>query len=296
MVNINAAVKKTMVSGHDGTPLAVWEMGEGPVTWVIAPGLGTPHISWKFIAERFQHDLKVVTWDPRGTYFSGTPDDLERLRVEDHTADLFAIADELGLQEFILGGWSMGVQISLEAYHRQPDRIQALVLMNGAPGHMLSTAYGVPGFEKLAINVLNLSSHFGEVLGPAFSWFISQSWSVPLMKKLQIFTSNERYFKEMAVTFRDLDFGLYFKMMVLTNEHTGEPYLSEVRVPTLVTAGTKDKMTPLSTARLIVDTVPNAELFIIPNGTHYSIVEYPEIVNLRLERFFRDHVPEANIE
>jgi len=100
----------------------------------------------------------------------------------------------------------------------------------------------------------------------------------------------------MVGTFRDLDFGTYFKMMVLTNEHTAVPYLPEVDVPTLITAGTKDKMTPLKTAHLIVDTIPNAELFIVPNGTHYTIVEYPEIINLRLERFFRDHVPEANVD
>jgi len=291
MAEIDAFTRKTMLPGHDGTPLAVWEMGEGPLTWVIAPGLGTPHISWKFIAERFQKELRIITWDARGTYDSGTPDDLDHLRVEDHAADLFAIVNHFRVDRFILGGWSMGVQISLEAYHRQPERVIALVLLNGAPGNLLATAYGVPGFERFATEVLSVSARFGEHMGPAFAWLLSRPWTLAVMLKLQVFTANESHFGRMVATFSDLNFRVYFKMMLLTNEHTGVPFLPEIRVPTLVTAGTKDMMTPLATARLITDFVPGAELFIVPNGTHYTIVEYPEIVNLRLERFFRDHVP-----
>jgi pimeloyl-ACP methyl ester carboxylesterase len=296
MATIYAKTKMKMVPGRDGVPLAVWEMGEGPVTWVIAPGLGTPHISWKFIAERFQHELRIITWDARGTYSSGVPEDRDHLRVEDHTDDLFAVIEHFKLKEYVLGGWSMGVQISLEAYHRDPKGVLALVLLNGAPGRLLSTAYGVPGLEKLAINTLEFGSRMGDRLAPALTWMITQPWSTSLMLKLKMFTSNERYFKDMLATFSELDWSVYFHMMALTNEHTGVPYLPEVAVPTLVTAGTADKMTPLATAELIADTVPDAELFVVPNGTHYTIIEYPEIINLRLERFFRDHVPEANIE
>ena len=28
---------------------------------------------------------------------------------------------------------------------------------------------------------------------------------------------------------------------------------------------------------------------VVPGGTHYVAIEYPEVVNLRLERFFRQH-------
>jgi pimeloyl-ACP methyl ester carboxylesterase len=100
----------------------------------------------------------------------------------------------------------------------------------------------------------------------------------------------------MVAPFATLDFGVYFHMMLLTDQHTAIPYLREVGVPTLVTAGTKDLMTPLETARLMAETIDGAELFIIPDGTHYTLAEYPEIVNLRLERFFRDHLPKAKLD
>ena len=34
--------------------------------------------------------------------------------------------------------------------------------------------------------------------------------------------------------------------------------------------------------------VAGAELMIVPGGTHYLAVEYPELVNLRIEKFFRE--------
>ena len=37
-----------------------------------------------------------------------------------------------------------------------------------------------------------------------------------------------------------------------------------------------------------------ARLLVVPGGTHYVAVEYPELVNLRIEKFFRErgHVAE----
>ena len=39
----------------------------------------------------------------------------------------------------------------------------------------------------------------------------------------------------------------------------------------------------------LVSSIPGAEHFSIPAGSHYSAIEYPEILNLRLDKFFRDH-------
>jgi pimeloyl-ACP methyl ester carboxylesterase len=55
-------------------------------------------------------------------------------------------------------------------------------------------------------------------------------------------------------------------------------------------------MTPVFVAEQMAAAIPGAALFIVPNGTHYTIAEYPEIVNLRLERFFRDHLPGVKLD
>jgi len=40
--------------------------------------------------------------------------------------------------------------------------------------------------------------------------------------------------------------------------------------------------------------ITDSELFIIPNGTRYTTPKYPEIVNLKLEQFFRRRVFGSN--
>jgi 3-oxoadipate enol-lactonase len=51
--------------------------------------------------------------------------------------------------------------------------------------------------------------------------------------------------------------------------------LSEVRVPTLVVAGSHDPGTPLSCARVIVDAILEADLVVIEDSAHISNVERP---------------------
>ncbi len=291
-MNINAPAKNSMVCGADGVPINVWQFGDGPVDLVLAPGLGTPPITWKYVAERFGRQFRIITWEPRGLFASGVPEDWDRLRIENHVADMWALAKHFGLKKFVLGGWSMGVQISLEAYHQQPKRFPALLLINGAPGHLLSTAYGgLPGFDRAAVATLRWGETRGRYITPVVAWALSQRWSLPLMQRLQIFTNNAPFLAEMVRPFATMDFGVYSHMMRLTHEHDATPYLREVRVPTLITAGAKDLMTPVALAQRMADAIPGAELFVVPNGTHYTVAEYPEIINLRLEKFFRDHLP-----
>lgn len=48
-----------------------------------------------------------------------------------------------------------------------------------------------------------------------------------------------------------------------------------------------NKMTPLATARELHGLIPGSDLFVVPQGTHYTTLEYPEIVNLKIEDFLR---------
>jgi pimeloyl-ACP methyl ester carboxylesterase len=293
---IDAPAKNVTIPGHDGVRLNVWAFGDGPIDLIMAPGLGTPPITWKFVAKRFGRQFRIITWEPRGLFASGVPEDRDKLRVEDHTADLFAIARHFHVKKYVLGGWSMGVQISLEAYHQQPRGVRALLLINGAPGRVLASAYGgLPGFEQTTKILCRLGEKHGRDVTPVISWALSQPWTLPLLKRMQVFTENAEFLEEMIRPFATMDFGVYSRMMYLTNEHDASPYLPEVRVPTLITAGTKDLMTPVWLARRMAAAIPGAELFIVPNGTHYTVAEYPDIVNLRLERFFRDHLPDVGL-
>lgn len=284
---IEAPISERRVAAPDGTRVTYYLAGRGEEVLVLAPGLGTPFVSWKYLIEEFQDIYRIVTWDPRGTYRSEIPRDRTRLRVEDHVSDFDAICRAEGFRRFVLGGWSMGVQLALESWHRFPDRIRGLVLINGAYEHVLSTAFQIPRADRVFGALLRLGKPLTPVIGPILTVALTMDATLSLLKHTKLLAENAEFFAHVLRDFSTLDWGVYADMMLLLNEHSAAPYLPTVTVPTLITAGTGDRMTPVETARRLQAAIPGAELFVIPNGTHYTLTEYPEIVNLRIERFLR---------
>jgi hypothetical protein len=54
------------------------------------------------------------------------------------------------------------------------------------------------------------------------------------------------------------------------------PYLSAIKIPTLVIWGEKDAVTPLKEGKLIAKSIPNAKLSVIKNAGHFRLLEKPE--------------------
>jgi pimeloyl-ACP methyl ester carboxylesterase len=98
-------------------------------------------------------------------------------------------------------------------------------------------------------------------------------------------------FMEIVDGFMDLDFKIYYKLMDSLGEHDASDLLPRIDVPVLIVSSEKDVMTPPSVIERMVEEIPRAEHFSIPAGSHYSAIEYPEILNLRLDKFFREHFP-----
>jgi pimeloyl-ACP methyl ester carboxylesterase len=61
-------------------------------------------------------------------------------------------------------------------------------------------------------------------------------------------------------------------------------------VPTLVVAGERDLFTPRHLSLEMAQRIRGAELLEIPRGSHAALIEQPELVNLRLEKFLRERV------
>lgn len=292
MNEIAAPIDQRAVQSKDGTLITYYVAGMGQKVWIIPPGLGTPLLSWKYIFEEFQDYYTFVTWDIRGTYNSETPADLDNMSIFDHTDDLEAIVAKEEFSPFILGGWSMGVQVALEYYHRHPEKVRALILLNGAYEKVLSTAFKIPAADAIFTNILKAGRAASPVINPLVTRLLSWDGAVEMLGRIHIVSDNFGFFSLLVRQFSKLDWNVYFKLMLTTNEHSAAEYLKEVEVPTLITAGTKDAMTPVTTAMEMHRSIRSSELFLVPNGTHYTICEYPEIINLRLEKFFRKIDPD----
>jgi pimeloyl-ACP methyl ester carboxylesterase len=291
MFGIDAPIQERTTCGFDGTEITYYVAGRGPGLMIIAPGLGTPLLSWKYIIERFADIYTIVTWDIRGTYRSEAPEDPDALTVEDHTRDLVSIVREEGYDSFVLGGWSLGIQISLEYCNQFPEKVKGLVLINGAYEHVLSTVFQIPGANGLFTSVLKAGQTVSPVFNALVSYLLNMDSAVDIIGRAGLVTANYEHVGRLVRQFKDLDWNLYFRMMLAINEHSAAPYLEKIMAPTLIFAGTKDSMTPVKTSETMHSLIKGSQLFMVPNGTHYTVAEYPEIVNLRLERFLRDLDP-----
>ncbi len=282
-------VEEKRIASFDGTELAYHRVGQGrPI--LLCNGLGGSWMAWTHQIQHFRDRYDFLSWDYRGLYRSGRPAVPDALRVEDHARDGLAVLDAAGAPKAILAGWSMGVQVALEIFRAAPERVASLVLMNGVAGEPWNT---VMNFQMMR-----------RVLPPALRMLGSASWltegvtrRVAVMPELVQWakrlglasnTLDEDIASQLARSFADLDMRTYVRVLELLGEHDAHDILAEVDVPTLVIAGDKDLFTPKAAARRIVAAIKGAELLVVPGGTHYVAVEYPELVNLRIEKFFRE--------
>lgn len=283
------------VVSHDGTRLMVYRLGSGEKRWLLPPGLGTPVICWRQVAQAFGDKLTIVTWDLRGTFASQAPKDKTHYGVADHVQDAYTIASTIGWLDgkgFVTGGWSLGIETGLEFYRSYPEHVLALTLINGSFEHIFKSALGLPEADRLISLAVGGASFAAPLMSPASRYLLGREWMISFLTALGLLAKNNdnAFFAEVLRAFRSLDFGTYFKLMLAANRHSARDVLAQVKVPTLITAGSADRLTPLSIAHEMHEKIPTSELFIVPGGTHYTTVEYPELINLKLEQFFRTRV------
>jgi pimeloyl-ACP methyl ester carboxylesterase len=279
------------LEARDGTTLRYFDSGgEGPPL-VLANGLGGPLSAWKHQIQHLRSRYRVLSWDYRGLYGSSLPPGNDPdLSIRAHVGDLLSVLDAAGVEKAALVGWSMGVQVALELYADHPDRVTHLALLNGTFGKPLH-GVGVPFaryFLPHAVDRARRMHHVGNaILQRASRWPETGPW----LKRLGVIskTLDSDLFAEMVTDFGSLDLELYFTMLGVLGKHDAAHVLPAIRVPTLVITGTRDMFTPPHVAEKMAQRIPQGELLIVRGATHYAACEYPELINLRIDKFLHEH-------
>jgi pimeloyl-ACP methyl ester carboxylesterase len=116
----------------DGTRIAYDITGNGPVLMLLH-GAGKTRRDWHKLGyvERLKDDFTVITIDIRGTGDSDRLYDIADYGIEKICEDLYAVADDCGVDEFAVWGFSFGGSIAryLGAWS---DRVTAIAVI-GVP-------------------------------------------------------------------------------------------------------------------------------------------------------------------
>ncbi|MCB9638141.1 MAG: alpha/beta hydrolase [Myxococcales bacterium] len=278
-------MQRKFTESSDGCRIAYWTHGDGPHTMVLVPGLGTPPEAYHFLVQHFSPRFRCITWNLRGTFDSEKPPE-GHLDIPFHVADLEAITLAEDLGHFVLGGWSLGVQIALEyALHHQAH-IQAMLLINGTFGHPMRF------HDPLRKTLLSVTPPVLRAIDRPLQRLIQGSFRLPWLWQQSLrltgfVAANHDTFIDLATIYTTQSFRTLLDIVEAADEHTIEPFLHQIDVPALVTAGTHDWMTPPERAKRLVELLPQATYLEIQGGTHYTPLEFPEPINVAAEKLFQ---------
>lgn len=273
-------------TSFDGTDIAYQARGDGPAI-VLVNGLGGSFEAFRHAYTELGTRYRILCWDYRGLYGSARPADLATLAVPYHCRDLESLLDHEGVSEAVLIGWSMGVQVSFEFFRLRRARVRGIVAINGTAGLPFHSAMASRAMSVLIPLLLRAGRAQAGLVGRVTRAAVAWDGIVPMMQRFGMVsrTLDVEAFRDVANGFASVDWKLYIDTLRMLGEHDARDVLDHVDVPTLVITGDRDVLTPAFTAEQIHRKVRGSRLVVIPGGTHYTPVEYPDIIREQLSDF-----------
>ncbi len=114
---------------YEGQRLAYTVRGEGERTTVLLPGLLLSQKMQAPLARQLQRrGNRVITLDLLGHGASDRPRDMWRYSMSAFAEQTVALLDHLALDQAIIGGTSLGANVTLEVAATAPERLRGMIL------------------------------------------------------------------------------------------------------------------------------------------------------------------------
>ena len=124
-------IASTVLRG--GVRLGYEVFGDGPTTVLLLPTWTIIHARfWKMQVPYLARYYRVVTYDGPGNGRSDRVTDPSRFAPESYAADALAVLNEVGVDQAVVVGLSMGGQYGVALATAHPDRVAGLVLVGPA--------------------------------------------------------------------------------------------------------------------------------------------------------------------
>jgi pimeloyl-ACP methyl ester carboxylesterase len=294
-VRLPVTIDTRRLRSFDGTEIA-YHVTPAPypgAPWIVlANGLGGGTLVWRGQIDYLRDRYRFVSWDYRGLYGSERPrpDRADGYAVSAHAKDLMAVLAAERIEQAGFVAWSLGVQVVLEAFTALGDRARSLVLVNGCWGHPLDGLTPVPGLRATILPFLDLFRR-ARSFGAASHRLIGGRDAARWLRRLGVVgrSADDAALAELAASVGTLDLDAFLRNLRAFGAHDADTALAAIAVPVLVIAGERDPLIPRVTAQQMARRIRRAELDVVRDGAHCAPIEYPELIALRIERFYREH-------
>ena len=273
-IDINGNPLRVEVAGPDGAPLMIVHHG--------APGLATGAEAARTFAP-FSEVLRVLSFDARGSGASGlTPP----FTHEQWAADVEALRVWAGAERMIVAGGSYGGFIAMEYAIRHQDRLLAMVLRDTVAhaGFDEAARRNALASDRIEIDLERFDRIFeGTTRDDAD---LEDCWRhiVPLYDA-EPDPARARARADDSVYHHATHNAAFAQNMPRYDVRDALPSL---RVPTLVTVGRHDWITPVEAAEEIAALIPGARLVVFENSGHSPQLEEPERFRAVVREFLHD--------
>ncbi len=230
---------------------------------------------------------RVICVNPRGVGGSSPPGQAGESTLECMADDLEAVRRALGLGPWVFWGMSGGSMIAQVFLGRHPDALQALILDSAGPCFSMTLddpdCVMSPSFPRWGVGLaaagltgdphagLNTADTIWEEV-PSVGWVLRRV-SGPVL----------------LVASREPS-GQMRRVMPGLLAFDARPWLTAVRVPTLVLAGTADQVAPIAQLRALHQAIPGSTFTAIEGAGHVPIAEKPTEVAKAVRGFLTERV------
>lgn len=264
---------------------------------ILLHGFPESHRTWRGIAPLLQDRFRLVMPDQRGFAGSDRPQGVDAYRTDKVVADIFALADALGIERFALVGHDWGGAAAWAAALRGDSRLTRLAIVNSphpmifqkslieSPDQRAASqyiaAFRAPGFER-AVEAMGYETFFKKTFRPHVDLAL-----IPEAEK-------QRYIAEWSQPGALTAMLNWYRASQLVVPSPGATVpvpdwvlgtFPKVRIPTLIVWGMRDPaLLPLQLDGLdrLVDDLTIVRL---PDAGHFAPWEAPEAVARALEPF-----------
>jgi 3-oxoadipate enol-lactonase len=226
-------------------------------TVVLLHALGcTAHLSWALAIAELAKTHRVVTLDQR---WHGRGIRSERFRFTDCADDVVALMDELGVEQAIIAGYSMGGAIAQLVWRQHPSRVSGLVLC--------STARNFRGLKREQFFFPVLTAISQTLAGHALTKVEQLAATLPDVPDMD--RSDPAAWGR--AEFRSTSAWTFPEVLGELGRFNSAAWIGEVDVPTAVVVTDKDHTIPERRQRKLAASIDGASLYVAPGG-HASIV------------------------
>ncbi len=230
---------------------------------VLVHGVGADLEMWEPVAERLAPLHDVVRYDMLGHGASAKPPGPYRL--DDFVDQLRRLVDSLGVERFVLAGFSMGGLVAQGFALAAPDRVERLLLLN--------TVFDRSPQERAAVearvrDVLN-GGHDAGIAAALERWFTpafrAARPEVVAGIRRRMETNDLQAYAAAYALFAEADRGLAAR-------------IGDIESPAMVVTGAEDGRSTAAMAVAMAERLPQGRCHVIRGQRHMTPLEVPELV------------------